>query len=94
MHDRGSNGASAWVGAVGGCSDTDGDDGAAVVVELELGVVPDEADVPFDGALTERFDPVTTVTSAPSVVGAWPRVAGPVNECSTCSASARWRGEE
>jgi hypothetical protein len=93
VHDRGSNGASAWVGAVGACSvDTVGADVAVLDgVPFE---VPDEEDLAGAGAFTEKFEPVTTVTSAPKLVGALPKVAVPVSECNTCSAAARWLGDE
>jgi hypothetical protein len=56
--------------------------------------VPDVEDLPCEGALTEKFEPVTTVTSAPKLVGPLPKVAVPVNECNTVSAAARWLGDE
>ena len=100
MQDLGSKGARGWVGAVGVPSDAvadDADDPAPVdpVVD-ELGVVaPVDGAPPFDaGAATEKFVPVTTVTSAPSAVGPLPMVTAPDSDCMTRSAAARWLGEE
>jgi hypothetical protein len=64
------------------------DDAGAVVPE------PEDGDVVWAGAFTEKSVPVTTVTSAPSDVGPLARVAVPDSECRTCSASARWLGDE
>ena len=96
VQDRGSNGASAWVGAVGVLQRRR----PAMTVPTSTCLGPPRPsrgardDSLAAGALTEKFEPVTTVTSAPSAVGPLPRVAVPDSECSTCSAAARWLGDE
>jgi len=79
-----------------GVPSDDGDDAVEDPVLEGLGVVaPEEGARPVDaGAATEKLEPVTTVTCAPSAVGPWPIVTVPDNECITCSAAAWAPGEE
>ena len=89
VHERGSNGARGWVGAVGGASDDRVDDGSAVRGGARAA---DDARRPTcrvrrSGRRPRSSIPVTTVTSAPSVVVPRPMAAAPVRSCSTCSAA-------
>jgi len=73
-----------------GVPSDDADDADEDPVLEEVGAV-----APVDaGAATEKLEPVTTVTCAPSAVGPWPIVTVPDNECITCSAAAWLPGEE
>jgi len=85
VHDRGSNGARAWVGGDGAARMAESVDGGGVADVV--GVVAPLADEVL-GARTEKSVPVTTVTSDPPEVEPTPMTTDPARSWATRSAAA------